>query len=243
MVVPIVSSSTFVTLLGAGSARFEQIRRALKVAPILVAADGGADHALAFGQVPDAVIGDLDSLSDAARAAVPGDRLHRIAEQESTDFDKALRSLECPLVIGVGFIEGRMDHALACFQTLLHRSAHRCVLLGAQDVVCLVPPEITLDLPTGTRVSLFALSPVVVHGEGLEWPLDGTELAPDGRGGTSNRSTGGPVRITASGPGLLLLLPEAEFEPLIAALDAAPGTWDDAGTGVSGPAGLRGTEN
>jgi thiamine pyrophosphokinase len=39
---------------------------------------------------PEAVIGDFDSIRPAARTALPPDRLHPIAEQDTTDFDKAL---------------------------------------------------------------------------------------------------------------------------------------------------------
>ena len=51
------------------------LKAALAHAPCLVAADGGADRALALGQVPDAVIGDLDSISAVAQARL-GARVH-----------------------------------------------------------------------------------------------------------------------------------------------------------------------
>ena len=50
-----------------------------------VGVDGGADHLLGRGITPVAVIGDFDSLSDAARAAF-GPVLHHIPEQATVDF-------------------------------------------------------------------------------------------------------------------------------------------------------------
>ena len=64
-----VQSRVGVTLVGGGDPRPEGIEEALKYAPTLIAADGGADRALALGFRPEAVIGDLDSLSPAARDA------------------------------------------------------------------------------------------------------------------------------------------------------------------------------
>ena len=41
---------------------------------------------------------------DAARAAIPAERLHRIAEQDSTDFEKCLRNIRAPLVVGIALL-------------------------------------------------------------------------------------------------------------------------------------------
>jgi thiamine pyrophosphokinase len=110
---------------------------ALRRAPVLVAADGGADRALAAGHVPVAVIGDFDSLSAEARRRIPPDRQHRIAEQETTDFDKALRSIAAPFVLALGFAGARIDHSLAVFNTLLRHPGRVCIVLGAEDAVFL----------------------------------------------------------------------------------------------------------
>ena len=97
-----------VTLIGGGAVTAEDLSLALSLAPVLVAADGGADAAIALGHLPDRSIGDFDSLDAAARDAIPAERLHRIAEQESTDFEKCLERIEAPLVIGVGYAQQRI---------------------------------------------------------------------------------------------------------------------------------------
>ena len=53
--------------------------------------------------------------------------------------------------------------------------------------------------------------------EGLEWPINGLELDPMARIGTSNRATG-PLRLEADGPGLLVILPRARLADVVAAL-------------------------
>ena len=88
----IVHAETGVTLAGGGRFSSRLLNESRAIAPCLVAADGGADRLLAHGAEPEAVIGDLESLSAAARDRLRG-RVHQIPEQLTTDFDKALRPL------------------------------------------------------------------------------------------------------------------------------------------------------
>ena len=46
----------------------------------------------------------MDSVSRRARERLGTARFHPIAEQDSTDFDKVLRSVQAPFMIGVGFL-------------------------------------------------------------------------------------------------------------------------------------------
>jgi thiamine pyrophosphokinase len=146
--------------------------------------------------------------------------LFEIREQDSTDFDKALRSIDAPLVIGVGFLGGRLDHQLAVLSTLLRHHDRPCALLGAQELVFHLPPVLDLDLAPGAVVSLFPMQPVTGRSEGLEWPIDGLDLAPGGRVGTSNRARG-RVRIETDGPGLLAMVPRAALDAVMRAIATA----------------------
>ena len=213
----IVTSGEMVTLLGGGRIAPDDIALARGLAPVAVAADGGAAHALAAGWMPRAVIGDFDSISDEVRAAIPADRLHVIAEQESTDFDKCLRSISAPLVLGLGFLGTRLDHELAALGALSRPGRPPCILMGGHDIAFLCPPGLDLDLPQGTRVSLFPLGPVTGRSTGLEWPIDGIDFAADGRVGTSNRVSG-PVRLEIDAPRMLAILPRDALEAAIRAL-------------------------
>lgn len=206
-----------VTLLGAGESTGGCLAEALAYAPFLVAADGGANVATAAGRIPDIVIGDLDSISAETRDVIPDERLWRIAEQDSTDFEKCLSRIEAPLILGVGFAAGRLDHTLAVWTALARYPDRRCLILGAEDVVFLAPERLALDLADGTRVSLFPMGPVEGRSEGLHWPIDGIGFAPDGRIGTSNRATG-PVTLTFDAAKMLVLLPRACLGAVIAAL-------------------------
>lgn len=214
---PIVSSDRPILLVGGGGVDKALFSEGLRRCSTVVAADGGADAALACGVCPDAVIGDLDSVSGAARAAIPADRIHHIAEQDSTDFDKALRSVKAPLVIGVGFTGQRIDHLLSAMNVLVRHATRPCVLLGDRDVIAACPPSLDLDLPVGSRVSLFPLASVQGRSEGLHWPIDGLTLSPGGTVSTSNRSSAPLVRLRFDAPGMLIILPRQALDALVVA--------------------------
>ena len=220
---PLLRSRRGVTLVGAGPVAREALGECLARAPGAVAADGGAGPLLAAGRVPDAVIGDLDSLASPDRARIPGGRIHRIAEQDSTDFEKCLVRIEAPLVLAVGFLGGRTDHALAALSVLARGVGPRCVLVSETDAVCHAPGRLDLHLAAGARVSLFPMAPVAGRSEGLRWPIGGIAFAPAGRVGTSNEALGGAVRLLFSGPGMLVIVSRADLGALLAGLGAQPG--------------------
>ncbi|SDX95991.1 thiamine diphosphokinase [Citreimonas salinaria] len=217
MKAPIVSSAAPVLLVGGGPTDPDALRAALDDCPVRVAADSGALALLAMDVIPDAVIGDMDSLPDLGLARMPARLVHRIAEQDSTDFDKALRNIDAPLVFAHGFLGARLDHQLAVLSVLARRPERRCILVGRPDVAVLAPPALALDLQAGTRVSLFPMARVTGQSEGLRWPIDGLVLAPDGVIGTSNEVSG-PVRLEFDAPGMVLILPATELPALQAAL-------------------------
>ena len=203
-----------VALVGAGPVAAEALGDCLSRARLAVAADGGAGALLAAGRVPDAVIGDLDSLAPADREAIAPGRLHRVAEQDSTDFEKCLSRIEAPLVLATGFLGGRADHALAAMSVLARGVGPPCVVVSERDAVCHAPARLALDLAPGTRVSLFPMAPVTGASEGLRWPIGGLAFAPAGRIGTSNEALG-PVRLALDGPGMLVVVPRAALDALI----------------------------
>lgn len=211
---PIVSSLEPLGLIGGAPAARAAFARADSHVAGWVAADGGADLLLEQGRRPRAVIGDMDSISDAARTAFAG-ALHPIAEQDSTDFDKALRNITAPLIVAAGVLGGRLDHTLSVLNTLLRRADQRIVLVGDDLAVTHLAGPLELDLPAGALLSLFPLRPVRVESSGLVWPTGGIDFAPDGRVGTSNAARGGALRLTPSGPGMLVMVPVAYLSQLL----------------------------
>lgn len=209
------------TLLGGGASTENDLEMALSIAPVCVAADSGAHLALKMGVDLAAVIGDMDSISDAAKEQIPPSRFHPIGEQDSTDFDKALRSVAAPVVVAVGFCGGQIDHALAALHTITTHCHRRVVLLGEQDVVFLCPRSLSLQMAPATRVSLFPMGPVSGSSTGLNWPIDGIDFAPGERSGTSNRATG-DISLHMDAPNMLCILPRYFIQPVVQTLLELP---------------------
>jgi thiamine pyrophosphokinase len=220
----IVLSEAPVTLIGGGETETKTLQEALELAPRLVAADGGAQAALDAGHIPEAVIGDMDSLQPHYRARLAAESIHQIDEQDSTDFDKCLSAIRAPLLLGLGFTGPRLDHQLAVFNSLVRHHRQRCILIGKKELVMLAPPSLRLDLAPGAVVSLFPMGAVEAKSEGLHWPVGGLSFAPDGQVGTSNRATG-PIWLGVTAPKMLLILPRDTLASLTAALMARPYGW------------------
>ena len=217
----IVESKDPLTLVGGGALSEGDLEAALALAPRHVAPDGGAGAALGEGYMPEAVIGDFDSLTPAMRAQLPAASLFPLPEQDTTDFDKALRSISAPLVLGAGFLGGRADHQLAAFNVLVQPGRCPCILLGAHELIFHLTRETRLPVEVGDVVSLFPMQPVTARSEGLEWPLQGLMLSPSGRIGTSNRALG-PSAVSPDGPGLLCMIPRRHLAALIPEVAQAP---------------------
>ena len=214
----IVQSQDAVTLVGGGPVARRDLTLALARAPVVVAADGGADRVLAAGVMPAAVIGDFDSISQTARLAIAAERLFQITEQETTDFDKALRSVDAPFVLALGVTGARMDHELAALNVLVRHHGCPCIIVGAKDVIFHVQSAISLRLVVGDTLSLFPMATLKGASRGLYWPIDGLQFAPGGRIGTSNRVSEANVDLQFDQPGMLVILPRARLDAAINAL-------------------------
>ena len=195
-----------VLLVGNGPVDAGAVALAHPFCPHIVAADGGANAALAHGLKLDATIGDMDSSADDKTPETHGEIIH-IAAQDSTDFEKCLSVINAPLILGIGFLGGRLDHELAALNALV-KTPQSVVLIGEEDLVFKLPEVTKLTLPLGTRISTFPLGPVQgVKSEGLAWPLNGLALAPAGVISTSNHTITPMITLTNPGQPLLCILP------------------------------------
>lgn len=210
-----------VTLVGGGRLSKRDLDQALSLAPVLVAADGGANGLCAFGREPEHVIGDLDSL-DPELCVRLGTRVVHVPDQDSTDFDKCLSRISAPFIIGLGFDGARLDHTLAAMTSLVWHGRARVVLLCAEDICFLAPPRIRLELESGARVSLFPMTEVTGRSVGLHWPIEGLVFSPAATIGTSNRADRALVELEFDNPGMLVLLERTHLEQVVMRLREGP---------------------
>jgi thiamine pyrophosphokinase len=185
-----------VILLGGGDINWFVLQQYLDTGYPVVAADGAANDLKDTGIVPDLIIGDLDSLEDQDFWASQT-QVHKVSEQDTTDFEKCLLATRAPSYLGFGFLGKRFDHSLAALHVLAKYCDHKPVLLvDMADAVLVTRKAITLTLPPGSRVSLFPLGPVEFEtSSGLEYPLDDLVLEIGTRSGTSNKSIDETVHL------------------------------------------------
>ena len=174
---------------------------------------------LKIGRRPDLVIGDMDS------AGPLPDDLPKLplAGQDNTDFEKCLARICSPLIVGLGFLEGRLDHTLAAMHALTALPHNRPVMLvGDTDLVLRLRGDIAFEAEPGERISVWPLGiQEFQRSDGLKWPLDGLQMALGKLIGTSNLAEGGTVRINAGlGDGYAVIMPREAAQSLI---DAALG--------------------
>jgi len=171
-----------------------------KFAPLgpVVAVDGGYYGCRIAGITPDLLIGDMDSVAAEdlidARTRM---RVHPLAEQDSTDLEKALRHIRAPAILGFGFLGKRLDHSLAALSVLArYAHRHRVILVGSDDVLHITAGRFKMAMKKGDRLSVWPIGQVdFARSSGLHWPLDGLAMAPDKQVGTSNKVTAEIVEI------------------------------------------------
>ena len=211
-----------VTLVGGGALTPERLAEAEAIAPRLIAADGAVDRLARWDRVPEAVIGDMDSIEDPDAAKASGARIVALAEQDTTDFEKCLYATDAPLYIAAGFTGRRLDHTLAVMHGMLARPDKRVVLLGEAEVVVLLRPGevLAVAVEVGAVVSLFPLLPSRgLASTGLAWPIDGLDMAPGLRTGTSNHAVASRISVAFDRAGVFLMLPRPSLRSVVAALD------------------------
>ena len=187
--------------------------RALAALPshaIVLAADGGLDHARAAGLSPAGLIGDLDSVSpDGLAWAEEHATIQRHpADKDLTDTELAVAfaaSMNPERIVLVAGGGDRLDHTLSAIGALGARSLTGVPVVecwwGAQYVRVLHGPgRARLDVEPGTTISLLAL-----HGRctgviigGTKWPLDRVDLEPLVGLGVSNIALEPHVEIAVS---------------------------------------------
>jgi thiamine pyrophosphokinase len=183
-------------IVGGGHVDLDLLRELYASGGHLVGADGGADVIVSAGLKPEMIVGDFDSLREPL-SWLGKTRLMQIAEQETTDFEKALYSTRAPLTVALGMTGKRFDHTLAALDAVTRYAAKRTIVLVAEDDIAIVLSKtFSFEVERGDRVSIHPLAPINFwRSEGLEYPLDAVTLAPGVRTGTSNRALQGPFTI------------------------------------------------
>ena len=178
----------------------------LQGAQYVVCCDGAADRYIATGHVPDAIVGDGDSISAENRGKF-AHLLHIIAEQESNDQTKAVRFLmehgKRRIAI-VGATGRREDHTIGNISLLIEYARAGCDVRSFTDHGVFIPCNgtTTHKCRKGQQVSIFSITARDLSAEGLLYPIYDFN---NWWQGTLNECTGEEFTINANGEYLLFI--------------------------------------
>ncbi len=167
---------------------YTALARWLRPGDHLIGADGGTRHILALNLVPNAVVGDLDSLEPqtVTELIAQGVDVERYpVAKDQTDLELAIeRGLRTGAseILLLGALGGRLDQTLANLLILAQRNWPVPMLLAEDNQLAQVMRSgaaLTLHEAPGSTVSALAISAVVtgITYEGLAYPLEDAALA------------------------------------------------------------------
>ena len=204
-------------IIAGGQAESQGWQRWVREGDWIIGADGGAARALSWGLRPDLVIGDMDSLPEAARAVLVSEGCRFIEHpraKDETDLELALvhavREGAKEITV-LGALGGRLDHSLANILLLTLPSLAGVsvrIAEGEQQALLARGGEV-VDLE-GARGDLVSLVPLGgdargVTTRGLAWSLEEDTLRFGSSRGVSNEMTANKAGIQV-GEGLLLIV-------------------------------------
>jgi len=204
-------------LAGGQAPPLEWVRPRLERAPWIFCADSGLRICLQCDIVPDALIGDLDSLEVAEVEGLPDLRVgvfrHPVDKDES-DLHLTLQRLaqywQGPVEI-LGALGGRLDHTLFNLCSMLYFAQQLGFdprVVDPETVVMPLSAELVLDGFAGHHCSLLPLSEQLdgVHLRGFRYGLNGETLSRYETRGLSNVVEHDRATIEiGGGQGLVLL--------------------------------------
>lgn len=180
----------------------------LRRAELLVCCDGAANSCVAYGVVPDVIIGDVDSVSEQLKSSL-SERIIRVEDQEINDLTKAFRyvlSQGHTKVTILGATGCREDHTLGNLSLLMDYVEDAQVeMLSDYGRFYPCKNRCALSVRKGQEVSIFNFAATDFQSKGLMYPLyDFTKLWQ----GTLNVAVEEKVEITAKGKFLVYVSEE-----------------------------------
>ncbi len=147
----------------------------LAKAPYVVCCDGAADEYIRRGNIPDAIIGDGDSLSKENMLRY-GHLLHRISDQDTNDQTKAVNFLLAQgkqRIAILGATGKREDHTLGNISLLIDYMRAGADVRTYTDYSVIIPCRDVCSFACRPKqqISIINFTSRDLHAEGLAYPL------------------------------------------------------------------------
>jgi thiamine pyrophosphokinase len=171
----------------------------------LICADGGANTAYKYNLVPDAIIGDFDSiLPKVFKHYSHRSFIKKVTRQNDTDVEKCLKyaiQKKYNEAVLLGATGDRLDHLYCNLGILLkYFSRIKVTLIHDKSLMRVYEGKVTLTTVTGETISIYGFdSKTKFASSGLQYPLKKFSLPFGVRESTSNVATGAEVKINING--------------------------------------------
>lgn len=165
----------------------------------VIAVDGGANTCKRHNIMPKKIIGDLDSITSENKKffTEKNREIIQIEEQDSTDLEKALRTVDADIFYCFGFTGNFFDHELSLLHILQknhygkYGTPKKIIMFSETQIFFVLEKQSEISLShiatTENRISFYPLSPTkFISSSGLQYPLDGLTLQQGDIIGTSN---------------------------------------------------------
>lgn len=172
----------------------------------LISTDGAAKRLQEFGITPNIIIGDFDSLNVDAKH-FPHSELRRIADQNTTDLEKALQycmHLPNKKILCLGALGASADHAIHNLSLLArYGDALDLTLLNmtpeGREWIFKLKPNMRIYTTPQSIMSFFPFPEAILSAPTLEWPLHRTHINQRERSAVRNRTTTAITEIRCEG--------------------------------------------
>lgn len=195
---------------------FQKVKQ--KYSPHLISADGGTNYLFKVQEIPEFIIGDLDSIQPEVLKFYQkrNVKIIKLSRQNDTDLEKALKlckRLKYDVILIAGFTGKRFDHTLSNISNALK---------FARDFkIFMIENESTLQFITGENefksfnnelVSILCFSPgAKITTKNLKYPLKNETLFFGERESTSNVSIGEKFQVKVDGGFAVLIRSTKNF--------------------------------
>lgn len=185
------------------------LKKLLSDTQYFVCADGGSNTAARYGLKPDAIVGDMDSITVPTLHKFHKSDIHKIVDDYSTDLEKTLvwvtdKGFDAITVAGA--TGARLDHFIGNLSAMVKFSpkAQITFIEDAGEWI-FIDRSKNIIVPVGATVSLIPLSHCDgIVTKGLRWNLNFEALELGVRDSTSNVVDASPVRISVAKGNLIL---------------------------------------
>ncbi len=181
----------------------------------IICADGGVRHLLKINQLPDLIVGDLDSMDKQTIGYLKGKGVPIYPFPSKKDYTDTELSIQYALEKGaseitlLGAIGSRMDHTLANIMLLLPLidQGIQAKIINEHNEIIVVNKKITIRGNIGDFISIIPLNEKVegITLEGFMYPLDHATLIMGSSRGISNQLKDTTATISIQKGNILLI--------------------------------------